>query len=592
VLAAWISVTIPASAQSSNQWFGWAQCSIDVQGAVMDGNGTILGQYLHQETQTWEMTGAAPTGNIYPAKWTVNGSGWNTAVTGGRTWTVNGTVSSAPLRAMQRASDNAWMIDLSPHWQLTPRLATITPSTPSPVTAEFGLPTIFGGPQDVSIFGSTTIYDSAGKLGVLQPGGPASQITCRWRFGKGFTPPPPPAQVSIPATPPSQKPPAAPPGSVFVPLPPCRLVDTRTAQRGFRLSIGFGIFPTSPATFQVGGNCGVPALGATAVSMNITAVPIEPLSGMSLRPVGQGQAPLQLLSATDGQPTANAAILPFGSGAVEVSVTNRSHVIIDVNGFFVPAIQQPQGLAFYPIKSCRAIHTWNPTSGGALAAATIRDLPVRTTCNLPANAGAYVLNLTVMPKNGFLGFIQTWATGQTRPATSTINASDGQIKANMAIVQAGTNGAISLYSSDTTDMIVDVVGFFAPQGAPGALTFQPLAAPCTAADTQGPNGPFGGPALDAQMPREFPIAQSPACAIPTWARAYAVNFTVAPLAGGPLTGLVAQPTGPGYFPSWMLFALDGQVTASAGVIYAGTGSLTISAFNPTHLAIGVYGFFD
>jgi hypothetical protein len=108
-----------------------------------------------------------------------------------------------------------------------------------------------------------------------------------------------------------------------------------------------GISPTAPATFQLAGmgnNCGILALGPTAQSLNVTAAPIEPLTALSIRPVGQADAAVPLLSATDGLPTANAVILPFGSGAVEVSVTNRSHVAIDVNGYFMPA-NTPHGNA-------------------------------------------------------------------------------------------------------------------------------------------------------------------------------------------------------------------------------------------------------
>jgi hypothetical protein len=48
--------------------------------------------------------------------------------------------------------------------------------------------------------------------------------------------------------------------------------------------------------------------------------------------------------------------------------------------------------------------------------------------------------------------------------------------------------------------------------------------PCRVADTRGPNGPYGGPALNANADRSFVIVGQ--CGIPATARAVAYNFTV------------------------------------------------------------------
>jgi len=43
------------------------------------------------------------------------------------------------------------------------------------------------------------------------------------------------------------------------------------------------------------------------------------------------------LNSWDGAVVANAAIVPAGtSGAISVYVTNRTHVILDINGYFAP----------------------------------------------------------------------------------------------------------------------------------------------------------------------------------------------------------------------------------------------------------------
>lgn len=45
---------------------------------------------------------------------------------------------------------------------------------------------------------------------------------------------------------------------------------------------------------------------------------------------------------------------------------------------------------------------------------------------------------------------------------ATLNAIDGAITSNMAIVPASANGGISVYASDPTHVIFDVTGYFAP----------------------------------------------------------------------------------------------------------------------------------
>jgi hypothetical protein len=52
-----------------------------------------------------------------------------------------------------------------------------------------------------------------------------------------------------------------------------------------------------------------------------------------------------------------------------------------------------------------------------------------------------------------------WPQGQARPAVSTLNALDGAITSNLAIVPTA-NGRISALASDLTHVIVDISGYF------------------------------------------------------------------------------------------------------------------------------------
>jgi hypothetical protein len=60
-----------------------------------------------------------------------------------------------------------------------------------------------------------------------------------------------------------------------------------------------------------------------------------------------------------------------------------------------------------------------------------------------------------------LGFITMWPQGQPQPLAATLNATDGAITNNMAIVPA-TNGSISAFPSAPTHLVLDIFGYFAP----------------------------------------------------------------------------------------------------------------------------------
>ena len=83
-----------------------------------------------------------------------------------------------------------------------------------------------------------------------------------------------------------------------------------------------------------------------------------------------------------------------------------------------------------------------------------------SSCAPPATAQAFVLNVTVVPP-GFLNYLTLWPDGGAQPFVSTLNARDGAITSNMAIVPT-TNGTIDAFSSNLTQLIFDLSSYFAP----------------------------------------------------------------------------------------------------------------------------------
>ena len=72
----------------------------------------------------------------------------------------------------------------------------------------------------------------------------------------------------------------------------------------------------------------------------------------------------------------------------------------------------------------------------------------------------YVFNATVVPP-GRMPYLTLWPDGELQPTVSTLNAQDGFITSNMAIVGT-SNGSIDAYAAGLTQLILDISGYFAP----------------------------------------------------------------------------------------------------------------------------------
>lgn len=174
-------------------------------------------------------------------------------------------------------------------------------------------------------------------------------------------------------------------------------------------------------------------------------------------PAGNSLPLVSTLNAPTGTITANAAIVPAGlGGAISAFSTNTADLVIDVNGYFSTPDTTGTGLFFYPVTPSRVLDT--RSSSGVFNGTLNVDVLGADTA-VPAGARAYVLNATVVPV-GSLGWLSLWPAGVSMPVVSTLNATDGWITSNMAIVPAGANGFIKAFASNNTDLILDISGYF------------------------------------------------------------------------------------------------------------------------------------
>ena len=115
--------------------------------------------------------------------------------------------------------------------------------------------------------------------------------------------------------------------------------------------------------------------------------------------------------------------------------------------------------------------------------------------------------------------------------------------------------------------------------------------PCRVVDTRNPAGPYGGPALAANVARTFDIDNGPCTGIPTGVVAYSLSIgaILAPADGF----LTAWPTGSAFPVVSQINMTAGEVVANAAIVPAGTGGAIDVLLNvgPTNVYIDINGYF-
>ncbi|MBS1789092.1 MAG: putative Ig domain-containing protein [Acidobacteria bacterium] len=267
-------------------------------------------------------------------------------------------------------------------------------------------------------------------------------------------------------------------GLYFHPLPkPVRLMDTRAGQTAC-------FNPGSPlqansTTSQLGQTaCDGVTIPAGAQALVGNATTVNPLSNgfLTLFPADAAQP----LAASSNFQTGINMNAPFTvglspSGQFNIFTAATTDLVIDVLGYFSAQASDSngQGLLFnslaHPVRllETRQGFTGCTThSGLPMAAGTENLQPVRGTCDgvtIANNALGIVGNATVINQtsNGFLTFWPSDAA--SRPLAATSNYRLGQVFNRHFTVGLGTSdGRFKIFSSATTDLIIDVSGFFAP----------------------------------------------------------------------------------------------------------------------------------
>ena len=256
--------------------------------------------------------------------------------------------------------------------------------------------------------------------------------------------------------------------SLYTPLAsPTRILDTR----GDSATPGARVGPHPQFTIL---DLPVNLPGASAVAVSIVSVDSVAPGYVQALPTLMGRladsSSLNVSTSTQIQP--NFAIVPVGAnGSITLYLYAGGNVVVDLLGSFSPSTTPTASAGrFVAVDPVRVLDT-RPESNGPVPPEFTPHLPgvgetVRVT-GIPAGASAAVVNVVADQATGS-GFLRVQPTGATGLATSNGNYVAGLASGTLSIVPVGPDGTISVFTSNATHLVVDLMGYMTGPGAPAS----------------------------------------------------------------------------------------------------------------------------
>ncbi|MBD2760535.1 CHAP domain-containing protein [Yimella sp. cx-573] len=349
----------------------------------------------------------------------------------------------------------------------------------------------------------------------------------------------------------------------FASLAPSRILDTRSGN-----GAPTGMVPAGgKIDLQVTGRGGVPA-GASAVVLNVTAVQPAGWGYLTAWPAGAAKPTASNVNYVAGLNIPNLVVAKIGAGGkVSIASSARSHILADVAGYY------PAGSAMTAMTPVRVLDTRLGTgapkvrvpAGGSVTIA------VGGTYGVPLSASAAMLNVTTVSP-AVAGSVTAFPAGAAAPSAVSVSFQSGQTIAGFGVVKLGTGGKVTLRSTATTDLLVDVSGWV-PSTA-DTVAFTPSRLVTSKALTGGTS---------------FTVKVAGVGAVPTTAKAVQVTLTAAnPSQSGYLT---AYPTGAARpVVSNVNYTPGGSVSNAAIVKVGSSGTITVYSSNNTPVTVDISAY--
>ncbi len=242
-------------------------------------------------------------------------------------------------------------------------------------------------------------------------------------------------------------------GAGFVGIVPNRLMDSRVGIGGPVERFDHG----ETRELKVAGVGGIPA-NAESVVLNITSVlPDRIGSYVTAWPKGEPQPTASNVNGLIWTARANMAVVKVGDGGkINLRSWGATDVIVDVMGSF-----GPYGGAVTAIEPQRSVDSRSGigTAPWALGHGETRHFTIAGRAGVPANATAVIVNITSVGSSGG-GYFTAYPTGAAQPNVSNLNFGAQQTVPNLAMLDLGDGGKISLFNAQgNAHVIVDVMGY-------------------------------------------------------------------------------------------------------------------------------------
>ncbi len=250
----------------------------------------------------------------------------------------------------------------------------------------------------------------------------------------------------------------------FAALPsPKRIVDSRNpaGDTDDEQQERFGALPGgSTRTIPITGRVGL-AGDVENVVLTVAAVAPGANGFFTLYPCGTPKPLASSMNFTKGTTLANTVITKLSAtGTVCVYSNVTTDVVIDVSGSLTPA-------AFAALPSPqRIVDSRNPAGDtddeqqerfGPLTGGTTRTIPVAGRVGLAGDVENVVLSVAAVTP-GANGFFTLYPCGTPKPLASSMNFTKGTTLANTVITKLSAAGTVCVYTSATTNIVIDVSG--------------------------------------------------------------------------------------------------------------------------------------
>lgn len=238
----------------------------------------------------------------------------------------------------------------------------------------------------------------------------------------------------------------------LVQMAPVRVADTRNGIGVAKAKIAAGgVLEVNLANSQTPSSYGMAVL-------NVTAVDGGGWGYFTIWPANESMPDSSNVNYSGSNPTPNTVIVPVSpDGKIKIYSLQSANVVVDMMGWLGTG-----GIQEYSLITPKRIYdsrkaSFNPTQ--AKLGSSGMTLQVAGANGVPAIARTVVLNVTVV-NPAATGYVTVWPSDKSQPDTSNVNYVAGQIVPNSVVVGLSATGKVSLSSFVSTDVIVDIVGWY------------------------------------------------------------------------------------------------------------------------------------